>query len=146
MKLTIEFPKIKICQSPLFSNTLKPLEHDVKNRFSKYDRFLCYFDSQTLCHAIFTIARQHFCRVFEPWSRPPSKYLFPIFPLNIFISGRYGQFFFSCIDDFWCIAIFKLWSGREPLFLDSGRFEKFSRSTSTRSLADPFCLRQSKSI
>ena len=32
----------------MFPHTPKPLEHDGKNRFFKYKRFLCYFGSQSL--------------------------------------------------------------------------------------------------
>ena len=36
-----------------FSGALRAVEHDGKNRFSKYRRFLCYFGSQSLIMPIF---------------------------------------------------------------------------------------------
>ena len=57
----LEFQKIKKNQGTHFSHTLKPLEHGGKNRFSKYQRFLCYFGSQSFSHVFCILGTIKLC-------------------------------------------------------------------------------------
>ena len=52
-------------------HTLKPVEHDGKNRFSKYLRFLCYFGSQSFSCVFYIIGTIKLCGPFNcsVWKR-----------------------------------------------------------------------------